>query len=132
MKGIKELLNKYSHTNLDGLMILFMEDHQTYQTMKFNKLAIKFVIMMVEILFIPMVNYLYHIKLELPSLNHVVHELKEIESMRYVADKLPEGYKEFFNSSEVLKGYFKNLAWKFKDLISSYQSILKEKGNKNI
>lgn len=130
MKGIKDILNQYAHTNLDGLMFLFMEDHQTYETMKFNKLVVQFVIGLVEILFIPMVNHLYKVKLEFHSLNQIVHELKEIGSLRYVSDKLPQGYKEFFNNSEVLNGYFKNLKGQFKDLILSYESILKQKGPK--
>lgn len=127
MKTIKDILNKYAHTNLDGLMLLFMEEHQTYETMKFNKLIVQFLISMVEILFIPMVNHLYKIKITPPVLNQIGHELKELGSIRYAADKLPEGYKEFFNNSTVLKDYFRNLVSGLKNQLRESKEFLNKK-----
>lgn len=126
MKGIKCALDKYAHTNLDGLMLLFIEDHQTYETMKFSKLVVQFVISMVEILFISMANHLYKTKMALPVLNQIGHELKGLGSLRYTADKLPEGHKEFFGNSEVLKDYFRKLIVQFKEQIKVSQDFFKE------
>ena len=125
MKGIKDILNQYAHTNLDGLMLLFMEEHQTYETMKFNKLVVQFVIGLVENLFIPMINHLYKVKLELPSLNQIVHELKDLGGIKYTANKLPDGYKDYLNQSEVLKGYFSSVIANFKQQIVSLKTIIK-------
>lgn len=123
MRGIKEILNHYAHTNLDGLMLLFMEDHQTYETMKFNKVVVRFVIQMVEILFIPMVNHIYKTKIDVPSFAAIRRELKEIGSLKYTADKLPDGYKEFFQRSESLKDYFSKLISSFKQQLAEVKEM---------
>ena len=131
MRSIKNVLNKYSHTNLDGLMLLFLDEHQTYDTRRYNKIALRFVISMVEILFIPEVNHLYKVKIELPSFEDIRRELKDIGNLRYTADSLPEGYKEFFNHSELLKDYFKNMISGLKTQFIESKDLLHRKENSN-
>jgi hypothetical protein len=83
------------------------------------------VIGMVEILFMPMINQLYKVKLELTSLNQIVHELKDLGGIKYIANKLPDGYKDYLNQSEVLKGYFSSVIANFKQQIVSLKTIIK-------
>lgn len=116
IKGTKDILNKYSHTSLDGLMFLFMDEYQTFESMKFMKMVAKLLIALIELVFIPMINHLYKTKIAIPSLDFIKSDLKIVGSLRYTADKLPDGYKKFLASSPILSSYYKNIMSNFKEL----------------
>lgn len=114
LKGIKEILNKYSHTNFEGVMTLFTERFQVYEAQQFNKIMMRFVISLVEVPFLVMVNYLYKVNLELPKVENFQKELKELGTLKYTTRYFPDSIKEFINQSEVLRGYYFNVVTNLK------------------
>jgi hypothetical protein len=121
LQGIKDLLNNYSHTNIDGLMQLFIEEYQVYEAKKFNRLIIKFLMSLTEGIFISISNSIFKISIDLPEISNFNKELKDIGSLRYIADKLPDHISKYIKQSELLNDYYRKLASDFKKLISEFK-----------
>jgi len=104
--GIKKLLSEFSHTNFSGAMSLFTERFQVPESIAFNKLIMKYMINLLELIFIAMVNDLYALKLTNPIMIDFKKELKQIGTLKYVTRKFPESIKNFINESKTLKNYY--------------------------
>jgi hypothetical protein len=107
--GIKKTLNVFTHTNFEGIMTLFTERFQVFESMEFNKIMMKFFVTFLEGPFIAIVNSIYKLDIELPPKYDLNKELKRINSLKYITRHFPEPIKEFINNSEVLNGYYKNI-----------------------
>lgn len=107
--GVKETLNVFTHTNFEGIMTLFTERFQVFESMEFNKIMMKFFVTFLEGPFIAIVNSIYKLDIELPPKYDLNKELKRINSLKYITRHFPEPIKEFINNSEVLNGYYKNI-----------------------
>jgi len=123
LKGIKEMLNKYSHTNFEGVMTLFTERFQVYEAQQFNKIMMRFVISLIETPFLVMVNYIYKLNLELPKAENFQKELKELGTLKYITRHFPDSIKEFINQSEVLKDYYLNVVTDLKKTLQEYKEL---------
>ena len=123
LKGIKEILNKFSHTSFEGVMTLFTERFQVYEAQQFNKIMMRFVISLIEIPFVVMVNYIYKLNLELPKTENYHKELKDLGTLKYISRHFPESIKEFVNQSEVLKDYYLNAVTDFKKILQEYKEL---------
>lgn len=106
--GLKEMLNKFSHTNIDGVMTLFTERFQVHESIAFNKTMMKFFITFLELPFIAMVNDLFKLELKRPQAIDIGKELKEIGTLKYVTRLFPDSIKEFISNSETLNDYYLN------------------------
>jgi len=104
--GIKKMLSGFSHTNFSGTMSFFTERFQVPESIAFNKLIMKYMINLLELIFIAMVNDLYSLKLTNPTIIDFKKELKQIGTLKYVTRKFPESIKKFINESETLKNYY--------------------------
>ncbi|CDR30523.1 Uncharacterised protein [Acholeplasma oculi] len=116
--GIKQMLNKFSHTNFEGVMTLFTERFQVYESIEFNKIMIKFLISLLEIPFIVIVSSYYKLDIKIPKLINLKQELKEIGTLKYITRHFPESIKEFINNSDTLQGYYKNMIDNMKKISS--------------
>lgn len=123
LKGIKEMLNKYSHTNFEGVMTLFTERFQVYEAQQFNKIIMRFVISLIETPFLVMVNYIYKLNLELPRAENFQKELKELGTLKYITRHFPDSIKEFINQSEVLKDYYLKVVTDLKKTLQEYKEL---------
>ena len=123
LKGIKEILNKFSHTSFEGVMTLFTERFQVYEAQQFNKIMMRFVISLIEIPFVVMVNYIYKLNLELPKTENYHKELKDLGTLKYISRHFPDSIKEFVNQSEVLKDYYLNAVTDFKKILQEYKEL---------
>ncbi len=123
LKEIKKMLNKYSHTNFEGVMTLFTERFQVYEAQQFNKIMMKFVISLIEAPFLVMVNYIYKLNLKLPKLDNFQKKLKEIGTLKYTTRYFPDTIKEFINQSEVLKKYYDTFLGDFKKSLKEYKAL---------
>ena len=123
LKKIKVMLNKYSHTNFEGVMTLFTERFQVYEAQQFNKIIMRFVISLIEIPFLVMVNYIYKLNLELPRAENFQKELKELGTLKYITRHFPDSIKEFINQSEVLKDYYLNVVTDLKKTLQEYKEL---------
>ena len=123
LKGIKDMLNKYSHTNFEGVMTLFTERFQVYEAQQFNKIMMRFVISLIEAPFIVMVNYMYHLNLDLPKAENFQKELKELGTLKYITRHFPDSIKDFINQSEVLKDYYLNVVTDLKKTLQEYREL---------
>lgn len=122
LKGIKEMLNKYSHTNFDGVMMLFTERFQVYKAQQFNKLMMRLMITLIEIPFLVMVNYYYKLNLKLPKTDFQ-KELKELGTLKYITIDFPESIKDFINQSELLRDYYLNVVTGLKKEIKNFEEL---------
>ncbi len=104
--GIKKMLSEFSHTNLSGTMSFFTERFQVPESIAFNKLIMKYMINLLELIFIAIVNDLYSLKLTNPTIIDFKKELKQIGTLKYVTRKFPESIKKFINESETLNNYY--------------------------
>ena len=120
---IKKLLNKYSHTNFEGVMTLFTERFQVYEAQQFNKIMMRFVISLIETPFLVMVNYIYKLNLELPKAENFHKELKELGTLKYTTHNFPDSVKKFINHSEVLKNYYLNFVGDLKKALKEYNEL---------
>ncbi len=107
--GLKKMLNKFSHTNIEGVMTLFTERFQVHESIEFNKIMMKFFITFLEILFIVMVNDLYKLAINVPQPIDLGKELKTIGTLKYVTRHFPDSIKEFISNSETLNDYYTNI-----------------------
>jgi len=123
IKGIKETLNKYSHTNFEGMMTLFTERFQVYEAQQFNKIMMRFVISLIETPFLVMVNYIYKLNLQLPKAENFQKDLKELGTLKYITRHFPDLIKEFINQSEVLKDYYLNVVTDLKKILQEYKEL---------
>lgn len=123
LKEIKEMLNKYSHTNFEGVMTLFTERFQVHEAQQFNKIMMRFVISLIETPFLVMVNYIYKLNLELPRAENFQKELKELGTLKYITRHFPDSIKEFINQSEVLKEYYLNVVSDLKKMLQEYKEL---------
>ena len=99
----------FTHTNFEGIMTLFTERFQVFESIEFNKIMMKFFVTLLEGPFIAIVNSIYKLDIELPPKYDLNKELKRINSLKYITRHFPEPIKEFINNSEVLNGYYKNI-----------------------
>lgn len=123
LKGIKEILNKFSHTSFEGIMTLFTERFQVYEAQQFNKIMMRCVISLIEIPFVVMVNYIYKLNLELPKTENYQKELKDLGTLKYISRHFPDSIKEFVNQSEVLKEYYLNAVTDLKNILHEYKEL---------
>jgi hypothetical protein len=123
LKGIKDMLNKYSHTNFEGVMTLFTERFQVYEVQQFNRIMMRFVISLIETPFLVMVNYIYKLNLDLPKAENYQKELKDLGTLKYITRLFPESIKEFINQSEALKGYYLNVVNYLKQTLQEYKEL---------
>ena len=123
LKRIKEMLNKYSHTNFEGVMTLFTERFQVYEAQQFNKIMMRFVISLIETPFLVMINHIYKINMPLPKAENFQKELKELGSLKYITRNFPDSIKEFINQSEVLKDYYLKVVTDLKKTIQDYKEF---------
>lgn len=123
LKGIKNLLNKYSHSNFEGIMTLFTERFQVHEAQQFNRIMMRFVISLIETPFLVMVNYIYKLNLDLPKAESFQKELKDLGTLKYITRCFPESIKEFINKSEVLRGYYFNVVTNLKKNLQEYKEL---------
>lgn len=123
LKVIKEILNKYSHTNFEGVMILFTERFQIYEAQQFSKITMKFIISLIETPFFAIVNHIYKLNMKLLKVEKLQKELKELGTLKYITRYFPDSIKEFINQSEVLKKYYLNAMADFKKIFQEYKEI---------
>lgn len=121
--GIKEMLNKYSHTNFEGVMTLFTERFQVYEAQQFNKIVLNFVINMIETPFLVMTNYIYKLNLELSKTENFQKELKELGTLKYITRHFPDSIRDFIKQSEVLNNYYLNAVNDFKKIRKEYKEL---------
>lgn len=124
LMGLKNMLNKFSHTNIEGIMTLFTERFQVHESIEFNKIMMRFFITFLEAPFIAMVNGIYKLDFKLPSIMNLKKELQLVGSLKYVTRHFPESIKNFINESEILRKYYHNT---IKDLRSMTDELLKFK-----
>lgn len=105
---LKSSLNKYSHTNFEGIMTLFTERFQVPESITFNKVLMSFFMTFLEVPFIVIVNKLYNFNIELPQLVDLRKELNNIGTLKYATRLFPESIKNFIDNSEILKSYYLN------------------------
>ena len=120
--GIKQILNKFSHTNFDGVMMLYTERFQVYESIEFNKIMLKFLISLLEIPFIAIVNSYYKLHIEIPKLMNIKKALKEIGTLKYITRHFPESIRDFINNSDTLQGYYQNIIDNIKKLSSEIRN----------
>jgi len=123
LKGIKDLLNHYSHTNIDGLMQLFIEEYQVYEAKRFNVIIVKYLIDLTEVIFISIANRIYKTSIDLPDIINLNKELKEIGNLRFIADKLPEHISVFIKKSDLLKDYYNQMIFEIKEQVNVIKNI---------
>ena len=123
--GVKETLNVFTHTNFEGIMTLFTERFQVFESMEFNKIMMKFFVTFLEGPFIAIVNSIYKLDIELPPKYDLNKELKRINSLKYITRHFPEPIKEFINNSEVLNGYYKNIINSIKETSNEFNKNAK-------
>ena len=123
LKGIKEILNKYSHTNFEGVMTLFTERFQVFEAQQFNRIMMRFVISLIETPFLVMVNYIYKLNLKLPLAENFQKELKDLGTLKYITRLFPDSIKEFINQSEVLREYYVNIVADLKQILQEYNEL---------
>lgn len=123
LKEIKERLNKYSHTNFEGVMTLFTERFQVHKAQQFNKLMMRLSITLIEVPFIVIVNYYYKLNLELPKTENFQKELKELGTLKYITKDFPESIKDFINQSEVIRDYYLNVVAGLKKVIKNFEEL---------
>lgn len=123
LQGIKDMLNKYSHTSFEGVMTLFTERFQVHEAKQFNRIMMRFVMSLIEAPFVVMVNYMYKLNLDLPKTERFQKELKELGTLKYITRHFPESIKEFINQSDVLKDYYLNVVTDFKKTLQDYREL---------
>ncbi|MFA5474251.1 MAG: hypothetical protein WC225_01815 [Acholeplasmataceae bacterium] len=107
--GVKEVLNKFSHSNFEGTMILFTDNYQVDETRQFNHSMMLILIKLIEASLIAILNINYKALIEMPNPNIVINELKKIKSLKYATRKLPRDIQDFINNSTYIKGYYNNV-----------------------
>lgn len=124
-KGIKEMLNKYAHTNFEGIMLLFTERFNVYEGQIFNQIMMKYITYLVEGPFIFMANYVYNLNLETPIKENFQKELKEIGTLKYISRQFPDPIKKFIENSDTLNEYYKKLVSNLQDVIKQTNQLKK-------
>lgn len=122
--GLKFMLNKFSHTNFEGIMTLFTERFQVHESIEFNNVMMRFFITLLEAPFISMVNGIYKMDFKIPSVMNLKKELQNIGTLKYVTRHFPESIKNFINESELLRKYYQDT---IKNLRSITDDLLKFK-----
>lgn len=122
LTGLKDMLNKFSHTNFEGVMTLFTERFQVHESIEFNKIMMRSFITFLEAPFIAMVNGIYKLDFKIPSIMNLKKEMKNIGTLKYVTRHFPESIKNFINESEILRKYYQDT---IKDLRSITDDLLK-------
>lgn len=126
---MKEMLNKYSHTSFEGVMTLFTERFQVYESQQFNRIMMKFIISLIEAPFLVMANYIYKLNLELPKAENIKKELKELNNLKYISRHFPDSIKDFISKSDVLRNYYQNLMVDFKKTLEDFKIMRNPKEN---
>ena len=123
LQGIKDMLNKYSHTNFEGVMTLFTERFQVQEAQQFNRIMMRFVMSLIEAPFLVMVNHIYKLNLVLPKAENFQKELKELGTLKYITRHFPEPIKDFINQSDVLRDYYINVVSNLKKTLQNYREL---------
>ena len=123
LQGIKDMLNKYSHTNFEGVMTLFTERFQVQEAQQFNRIMMRFVMSLIEAPFLVMVNYIYKLNLDLPKAENFQKELKELGTLKYITRHFPEPIKDYINQSDVLRDYYFNVVTNLKKTLQDYREL---------
>ncbi len=130
MKGVKDYLNKYSHTSFEGVMTLFTERFEVFEIKQFKRIMIRFAINLIEIPFLVMTNHIYKLDLEIPKAEDYQVELKELGTLKYVTRHFPDSIRDFIYQSELLKGYYlnatKDLKNLFHEFIERYEDFIRK------
>lgn len=121
--SLKEVLNKFSHTNFDGIMTLFTERFQVYEVKRFNKTILNIIICLLEVPLIVIANDLYDLKIEIPSTRSLNYQLKNLDSLRNITRFFPNSIKDFINSSDILRDYYIDRVRNLKDLLCQFKDI---------
>ena len=124
--GLKKLLNIYSHTSFDGVMFLFTERFQSFESSQFNKFSILFIMQFLEAPLIALYNKYYDQSFDLPDSQIIVNRLKEIKTLKYATKNMPTSIKEFINQSKYLSSYYVNIRDKFMNEIKNIKEIKKD------
>lgn len=104
--SIKKELNKFAHTNITGVMTSFTNRFQVPESIRFNKIAMKYLIYLLEGPFLVIFNKNYNSTLKLPLINSVNAELKTVGTLAYASRNFPESIKKFIEDSDVLKTFY--------------------------
>lgn len=120
-KSIKDVLNKFSHTNFEGIMTLFTERYKVYESIEFNKIMMEFFISLLERPYLAIVNSAYEMEIEYPQIMNFKKELKRVGTLKYITRHFPEPTKNFINNSEVLNNYYKDIINKLKNIQQEIQ-----------
>ncbi len=130
LKGVKNYLNKYSHTSFEGVMTLFTERFEVFEIKQFKRIMIRFAINLIEIPFLVMTNHIYKLDLEIPKAEDYQMELKELGTLKYVTRHFPDSIRDFIYKSELLKGYYlnatKDLKNLFHEFIERYEDFIRK------
>lgn len=121
--GIKEILNVFTHTNFEGIMTLFTERFQVYESIEFNKVMMRFFMSFLEGPYIAIVNSIYKLDVKYHSTFNLNNELKRIGTLKYITRDFPESIKDFINNSEILNSYFKNTIGNIKSLAKQITKV---------
>lgn len=121
--NIKDVLNKFTHTNFEGIMTLFTERYQVHESIEFNKIMMKFFISLLERPYIAIVNSAYELGIEYPQIMNNKKELKKVNTLKYITRHFPEPTRDFINNSNVLNNYYKDIVNKLKNLEHDIQDI---------
>lgn len=99
---VKEMLNKFSHTNFEVVMTLFTERFEVYEYQRLNKVLLLYMINLLEAPIITLSNLIYKLELDFASMTNLKMELKNIKSLKYL---LPEGFLTLFDSLLIIRKY---------------------------
>lgn len=122
LKNIKQLLNDYSHSNIDAIMQSYLMEHHSDEMIQFNKFAIEVLISILECILIALINSVYNMNIVFPSHHELHQKYKDLPSLRYVDKKIPREVKEFLRTSEHLSVYLVDKVSKMFDLFQEVKS----------
>lgn len=109
LKEIKKILNKYSHSNFDGVMQLYLEEYQVLEVLSFNKLMATITLQLVESVFIVLVNSFYSTNIGFPNIKRNVKELKSIKNLKYIKDRLPENIRNYIVNNDIINEHLQKM-----------------------
>ncbi len=121
--GMKELLNKHSHTSFDGAMSLFTERFQSFESRQFNKLSLLIVLYLLEGPLIALFNKYYNESFDGPDPQIITREIKSIKTLKYATKNMPKYVKEFINESKYLNNYYLNARDNFINEINKIRNL---------
>ncbi len=124
LKDFKNLLNKYSHTNIDIIIFNFFKKNVMYTSIILNKMLFYLITTYLEIILIASINKKYNHKINLPNIKGFE---SKIDYKRIFNDEhkitMPRQIENAFEKFPAIKKHYSSIKEDIQELITKFNKI---------